>query len=257
MTAAANVDAFELSQTFLDTFQTTATVSAEAYASAVPFPHVVLDGLLDDRLLDAVIAEFPTSDDPIWARSEDAGIQVKLRSNWTEERQIPQATRELVRAFNSGPFLRSLARLTGIPKLIADPYLTGGGLNCILPGGHLDVHCDGNWHDDMGVHRRLNAILYLNRTWRRDWGGELELWDETASRCVERIEPKFNRLVIFTTTDFTFHGHPEPLACPPGEARKSLILYYYTSGPRAAGEVASANPHRALWRKRGQLTPRS
>jgi hypothetical protein len=55
------------------------------------------------------------------------------------------------------------------------------------------------------------------------------------------------------TNDFTFHGHPQPLHCPEEESRKSLILYYYTSRPRDPEEVAAGDPHRALWRNRGQV----
>jgi hypothetical protein len=72
--------------------------------------------------------------------------------------------------------------------------------------------------------------------------------------CVTRITPVNNRFVIFLTNDFTFHGHPQPLNCPPDESRKSLILYYYTSRPRDADEIARMDPHRALWRNRGQVT---
>jgi hypothetical protein len=36
--------------------------------------------------------------------------------------------------------------------------------------------------------------------------------------------------VIFSTTDTSFHGHPHPLASPPGTTRKSISLYYYTAG---------------------------
>ena len=45
-----------------------------------------------------------------------------------------------------------------------------------------------------------------------------------------RILPLFNRCVIFSTTAFSFHGHPEPVNCPAGQTRKSLALYYFTNG---------------------------
>jgi hypothetical protein len=48
--------------------------------------------------------------------------------------------------------------------------------------------------------------------------------------CVRKVAPAFNRCVIFSTTDFSYHGHPEPLACPVGVTRKSLALYYYSNG---------------------------
>jgi hypothetical protein len=43
------------------------------------------------------------------------------------------------------------------------------------------------------------------------------------------IAPTFNRCVVFSTTKESLHGHPVPLATPPGVARKSLALYYYTN----------------------------
>ena len=36
-------------------------------------------------------------------------------------------------------------------------------------------------------------------------------------------------VVIFNTTDFSYHGHPEPLKCPDGVMRNSLALYYYST----------------------------
>jgi len=49
-------------------------------------------------------------------------------------------------------------------------------------------------------------------------------------RCVQRFLPVFNRTVVFSTTDFSFHGHPDPLTCPKGWSRKSIAMYYYTNG---------------------------
>jgi hypothetical protein len=43
-------------------------------------------------------------------------------------------------------------------------------------------------------------------------------------------------MMIFGTTDFTYHGHRNPLDCPEDITRKSLALYY-TNG-RPAEEVA-------------------
>ena len=40
----------------------------------------------------------------------------------------------------------------------------------------------------------------------------------------------FNTMVIFSTTDFSNHGHPDPLNCPIELSRKSIALYYFSSG---------------------------
>jgi len=222
----------------------------EVFATNSPFPHVVVDNLFPPQLISDLVSEFPTPSDQSWDRSVVEGIQVKLRSNWITEDDISPITAEVVNFFNSGSFMKSLSTITGVQKLISDPYFTGGGRNCILPGGVLDVHADGNWHDAMGVHRRLNAILYLNENWKEEWGGHFELWDRNLTGCVKAVSPLANRLLIFETHDFTYHGHPNPLACPEGENRKSLIFYYYTAEPRPSEQILRSEPHRALWRKK-------
>ena len=226
-----------------------AILKSNEFSTASPFPHCVIDDLFDGSLIDEIVNEFPSVSDPIWESSNQEQIQVKLRSNWGTDEDISPATRSVVHFLNSGAFMKRLSVICGIDKLISDPYYTGGGLNCTRPGGLLDVHVDGNWHHAMGVHRRLNAILYLNKEWQTAWGGQLELWDRELSHCVTSIEPRMNRLIVFETHDFTFHGHPTPLACPSDEARKSLILYYYTALPRPESQVAMSKPHRAMWRR--------
>jgi Rps23 Pro-64 3,4-dihydroxylase Tpa1-like proline 4-hydroxylase len=220
------------------------------FSSGDPFPHIYLDNVFPESFVTCLLSEFPHEDDAIWDRSFIEDIQVKLRTNWKSELDMTDSARELIHFLNSGEFLKAVSELTGIERLISDPYLTGGGLNCILPGGLLDVHADGNWHDDMGVHRRLNAILYLNRNWMSEWGGQFELWDRELKGCKTKIEPLANRLMIFETHDFSYHGHPHPLQCPEGNSRKSAIVYYYTSEPRPQDQILRSEPHRALWRRR-------
>jgi hypothetical protein len=35
-------------------------------------------------------------------------------------------------------------------------------------------------------------------------------------------------MLVFTTSDLSYHGHPDGLTCPVGQARRSLALYYFT-----------------------------
>ena len=237
------LDALEKLDDFASTY-------GDEFKLAEPFPHCYVDNFVDSELITELISEFPTTSDPIWEASTQEGIQVKLRSNWQEESDIKPVTKSVVHFLNSGAVMKQMSRLTGIEKLISDPYYTGGGLNCTKRDGLLDVHVDGNWHHAMGVHRRLNVILYLNEVWDPQWGGALELWDDSLSKCVKSIDPVGNRLVIFETHDRTYHGHPNPLRCPPEESRKSLILYYYTAASRPESQIVVEQPHRALWRKR-------
>lgn len=216
-----------------------------------PYRHIVIDNFFEPALASACLENFPPLSDASWEHTNDLDIEVKFRTTWKSEFDIPEGLVEAVRILNSSPVLKAMAQRIGIHKIVPDPYFTGGGLNVTLPGGLLDVHVDGNYHDATGLTRRLNAIVYLNPQWQSEWGGEFGIYDREGKACLKRVEPIFNRLVVFDSHDFSFHGLPEPLNCPPGIQRKSLILYYYTKDARPAQDVAVADAHSALWVKRG------
>jgi len=226
-----------------------ANARRDEYATASPFPHVVIDGLLPDVVLDRVVAEFPEPSEE-WRRFDD-DRQRKLGGG-LQELALGPTTRNVLAEFNSAAFVDFLQVLTGIEEpLIPDPHYKGGGLHQILPGGYLKVHADFNRHPAFGLDRRINVLLYLNRDWRPEWGGELELWDRAMARAEQRIEPVFNRMVVFSITDTAFHGHPEPLRCPPGHARRSLAFYYYSNG---RPEHERSETHSTLFQSRPGTT---
>jgi hypothetical protein len=100
------------------------------------------------------------------------------------------------------------------------------------------------------LNRRLNVLVYLNKGWQPEWGGEFGAYDDKGETCVKKIAPLFNRFVAFDSHDFSFHGLPDPIAFPEGELRKSILLYYYTLQSRPDNQIAVKEPHSALWIKR-------
>ena len=218
----------------------------ERYTGADPFPHIMLDGLFDDADLDRVLAEFPKPEETRWTRF-DSPREKKL-GYYHEHSTISQAVRAFLDAMNGFEMLLFLEALTGIEGLIPDPYFGGGGLHQIEPGGFLKIHADFNVHPKLKLDRRLNMLIYLNRDWREEWGGHLELWNASMSECRQRVLPSFNRTVVFSTTDTSFHGHPHPLTSPPGATRKSVSLYYYTAG---RPEEERSAPHDTIFREPG------
>jgi 2OG-Fe(II) oxygenase superfamily len=221
-----------------------------------PFRHIVIDDFFDAKLADTCLNSFPALDDPSWEHANDIDIEVKFRTTWDSEFDIPEGIVDAVRILNSAPFLKALGDRIGIPKVVPDPYFTGGGLNVTTTGGLLDVHVDGNYHDATGLNRRMNALLYLNPDWQPGWGGEFGLYDAKGEVCLKEVAPLFNRLVVFDSHDVSFHGLPAPLAFPSGKTRKSIILYYYTKDPRPNAHVVVQEPHSALWKKRDLLDKR-
>ncbi len=214
----------------------------QEYASASPFPHVVLENLFPDDVLERVVSDFPAPDDPAWGRFDNA--HEKKLGNYRRLLDTSETVRGFLTALNSAPMLAFLEELTGIDGLIPDPYFGGGALHQIVRGGFLKVHADFNWHPKLRLDRRLNMLIYLNRDWKTEYGGALELWDREMTRPEKTILPVFNRTVVFSTTDVSYHGHPHPLDCPETRTRKSVSLYYYSNG-RPAEEKSP--PHDTLF----------
>jgi hypothetical protein len=211
----------------------------DGFARATPFPHLVADGLFDPAALRAMAAEFDGVADG-WTYWHHVN---ERKRGLSDRRRMGGATRGVLAALEDPPFVRLLERLTSVAGLLSDPHLDGGGLHETLPGGFLNVHTDFLSHAlERSWRRELNLLVFLNEGWVSEHGGWLELWDAGVSRCERRIEPRFNRCVVFRTSEVSFHGVTAPVACPPGQSRKSLALYYF----RDTGRRLPLHPTRYL-----------
>lgn len=240
----------------LGTMTALADVLSLQYKSAKPFPHVVVDDLFSEEVLEKVVQEFPERD---WSHWFKYGNSRSIKLSCSSELQIPEFTRNFLLNLNSSTFLCFLERVTGINGLVSDPHFDGGGLHQICRGGNLKIHADYNKHRKLNLDRRLNLLLYLNKNWHEEYGGHLELWNRGMTACEKRLTPIFNRMVVFGTTDYTYHGHPDALACPKHITRKSLALYYFSNGrPReeiseAHGTTFQSRPSEKVDRTAGEI----
>lgn len=200
------------------------------WRTARPFPHVVIDDFFEPAFARELASEFPAFDAPIW-HEYNSPLEVKRTcNNWNAFG--PQTYRAFSR-FCSPDFVDLLRLSIGMDEpLYADPGLHGGGLHAHSAGGKLNVHLDYTLHPKTGMARRLNLLVYLNPDWEDAWGGHLGLWEANPVQVgpgalIKSIAPKFNRAVLFATPN-AWHGLPEPIACPEGQLRKSLAVYYMT-----------------------------
>jgi hypothetical protein len=213
---------------------------AHEYRGASPYPHIVLDDFLEGDMAKKAAGEFPPLDPGTWNNY--------LHVNERKFSNIDPATwgptlQAIMEQLNSPRFVRIVEQLMGVEHLFADPSLEGGGLHQSSTGGFLNMHADFTVHPhNRKWRRRANLILYLNEGWQSEWGGDLELWSADMKECVKRVSPIGNRLLIFTTDPTSFHGHPDPMTCPDGVARRSLALYYFTL---EADPVARSTDYRA------------
>ena len=223
--------------------------AAVAYRAGQPFPHVVLDDVLHRPAFDAAVADFPGMDDEFWKGYVHVN-ETKFSNTQTDT--WASSLQDVAREFCSPEFVSYLEELTGIEGLIPDYTMDGGGLHMTKRGGHLNIHADFSTHHTHETWaRRVNILLYLNEEWHDDWGGKLELWDKDMTACQGRVTPAGNRMLVFTTSDDSFHGHPDGLTCPPDMARRSLAMYYFTeeAAPVRKSTNYQARPEESRGRK--------
>ena len=199
-----------------------------SYTLANPFPNIFFKDFFSEEFLNKVLEEFP---DLSINKSQKMASVNEFKFAGIADDFFGDNTRAFMNFLNSKIFLEFLQDLTGIDEtLVGDPYFFGAGQHEIKRGGFLKVHADFNTHKLLKLDRRLNVLIYLNKDWKKEYGGNFELWDTDMSQCIKKIAPLFNSLAIFSTTDFSFHGHPDKLNCPENMSRKSLALYYYSNG---------------------------
>src|SRR5690242_13077134 len=83
-----------------------------------PYRHLIIDDFFDRRLADLCLQNFPALDDSSWEKADDPDIEVKFRTTWTSEFDIPEGLVDAVRILNSSIFLNAMAQRVGIPKIV-------------------------------------------------------------------------------------------------------------------------------------------
>lgn len=191
-----------------------------------PFDHWVIDDFYPESIARELAEDFVDFDHKDWYIYDNPLEVKKTMNNWWN---FPPVTYNMISYFNSNPFIRYIEQLTNTPFLHSDPGLHGAGWHIHRNGGKLNVHLDYSIHPKIPLERKFNLIYYLSEDWDPAWGGNLEFWQGTstnAERKVKEIDCKFNRAVIFDTTQNSWHGFPEQINCPEGKYRKSIAMYY-------------------------------
>jgi len=200
------------------------------FDAAVPFRHVVIDDFLEPERALEIARAYPSFEQAVAQGYQFNFVNERKKVQICDAAGFPGPVAALNEALASSRFLADLEYITGIPGLLADKALLGGGMHITGPHGRLDVHLDFNYSEENDWFRRLNILIYLNETWDERWGGEVEFWDRDVRVCHRALAPVLNRCVLFETSDISYHG-VRPLVCPPDRVRKSFAAYYYTKEP--------------------------
>ncbi|QDS96071.1 hypothetical protein FF011L_48750 [Roseimaritima multifibrata] len=214
--------------------------------SAQPFPHFMIDNFLVEEFANEIENSFPRADEIAKRGKSFKAVNERGKTQVTNTNFFPAPLKRLNEILASSEWLCHLEEIMGIENLLADPGLLGGGIHQTGPRGHLDVHVDFNFHQQLKLHRRLNILIYFNRDWQEPWGGNVELWDKEVKNCIRSFSPILNRCVVFATNDISFHGVTR-VDCPPDATRNSYAAYYYTKEPPPEW---TGVPHSTIFRAR-------
>jgi hypothetical protein len=184
-------------------------------------PNFLIDNFLRQDFAERVVDAYPPYEDAIAVGRSFRAVNEKGKVQVTDSSRFPEPIRQLNHVLASPEFCELISHALGIPTLLADEKLVGGGMHQTAARGHLDVHVDFNFLEDRGWHRRANLLVFLNRGWKPEWGGEFELWDADVKVRHHAHSPIFNRCVLFETNEVSFHG-VTAVKCPPGQTRKSF-----------------------------------
>ena len=204
---------------------------ASKFKNNLPFKHVVIDNFLEEKAIDNLVNDFPLFDEN---KALNENTTIGLKSVNSNLASISPSYKEFYEYISSKVFLKQIEKVTGIPDLVLDERMYGGGTHESLHGGELDIHIDFNYDTVSGYHRRLNLLLYLNEKWEEGWGGAIEIVSNPLDFYNDKLTQKIyncikNRCLLFETNEHSWHGFKKiTLPNEPGLSRKLISIYLYT-----------------------------
>lgn len=198
----------------------------DTFNNAVPFKHIIIDNFLDEDVARKIDASFPPM-------NKMKTIYKGLNENKAEDstfENFSEVIQNLNTYCNSNHFIEWITSITGIADLQSISDRLASGLHQGGNKSFLDIHIDYNIHPIKKLQRKLNMIIFFNDGWKSSWGGLLELWSK--EKCLEKIIPSFNRMVLFECNEMSYHGY-DVITCPPTTTRKSYYHYFFCTAPKS------------------------
>jgi hypothetical protein len=194
-----------------------------------PFRHWHIEGAISQDQALASWQAVPPPEWPGWEAHYDNDLEHgKQAARFLERGPLADLLYQLTQRC----WVRDLAVLADVPDLEYDEDFHGAGLHAMQPRGWLQVHGDYERHPrHLALERRLSLVLFLNPTWREEWGGALLLTDPKGNTS-RRYYPRAGAAVVFENGNTAFHGVEE--IAPDAPPRVTLACYYLAPARRQA-----------------------
>lgn len=202
------------------------------YNYALPYPHCAIDNiLLTDFALECQNEILKIHPDEWDMYNNPFEKKYTLRN----KDKLPPNVSKLFEHLNTPSFIDKLSDIMG-EKIYCDKSKNWYGVHVYDKDGFLDIHLDAGIHYQTGQKKHCTLLIYLSKDWSSKNNGDLELWsgdnvtvdNPKISECVVKIEPSFNKLVLFTCTDNSWHGASDNVKCF-GDEKRIVVTVSYVS----------------------------
>ena len=185
--------------------------------------YFYLDGLLPVDLANEIFINFPPLEKTFLRKS----IKEQKYIAYQMDKYNP-LLEEVIYAFQDPRVVSLIKEICGLTSVIPDENLYAGGLSLMKKNNFLNPHLDNSHDKDRKRWRILNLLYYVTPEWKDANGGNLELWPDGLENNPITIVSKFNRLVVMTTHQNSWHSvnkvNVEAIRC-------CVSNYYFSEEP--------------------------
>ena len=185
--------------------------------------YFFIDDLLPNELALNIYTKFPSTDKAVRKKNLR-----EFKFTAYQMDHYDSLLEELIYAFQDEKVIQLISEICDLEEVYGDENLYAGGLSLMEKDNFLNPHLDNSHDKDRERWRVLNLLYYVTPNWTKENGGNLEVWPNGLKQAQTTIESKFNRLVVMTTHQKSWHSVSKVLK---QDIRRCVSNYYFSNTP--------------------------
>ena len=185
--------------------------------------YFYLDNLLPETLALEIYQNFPDTKEAVKKKNLREFKFTAYQMN-----KYDVLLEEIVYAFQDKRVVKLVGEICELKDIEGDENLYAGGLSLMEKDNFLNPHLDNSHDKDRNKWRVLNLLYYVSPNWKLENGGNLELWPKGLKEPQITIVSKFNRLVVMSTHNNSWHSVSKVLK---EDVRNCVSNYYFSKAP--------------------------
>jgi Rps23 Pro-64 3,4-dihydroxylase Tpa1-like proline 4-hydroxylase len=137
---------------------------------------------------------------------------------------------EVIYAFQEQTVVDKVAEICGMQQVTPDHHIYAGGLSIMTENNFLKPHLDNSHDKEREKWRVLNLLFYVTPEWKKEYGGNLEIWPDGLGQDSIELFSKFNRLIVMVTHQESWHSVNKVIV---NKQRCCVSNYYYSETPNS------------------------